>query len=98
VGKKSSEMKDKDAVRCLMYDKFMNIFLKKVEMHMKSKKWKTQALNKNFFKMLKDGYYDCKTDKDLISMNYRLKSKVIQGSFKEKRLRLLRNIQQWLDT
>lgn len=48
--------------------------------------------------MLKDGYYDCKTDKDFISMNYRFKSKVIQGSLKEKRLRLLRNIQQWLDT
>lgn len=48
--------------------------------------------------MLKDGYYDCKTDKDFIYMNYRFKSKVIQGSLKEKRLRLLRNIQQWLDT
>lgn len=53
MGKKSSEMKDKDAVRCLMYDKFMNIFLNKVEMHMKSKKWKTKAHNKNFFKNVK---------------------------------------------
>lgn len=53
MGKKSSEMKDKDAVRCLMYDKFMNIFLNKVEMHMKYKKWKTKAHNKNFFKNVK---------------------------------------------
>lgn len=94
VGKKSSEMKDKDAVRCLMYDKFMNIFLNKVEMHMKSKKWKTRLLIRIFLKMLKDGYYDCKTDKDFIYMNYIFKSKVIQGSLKEKRPRLLRNIQQ----
>lgn len=67
-------MKDKDAVRCLMYDKFMNIFLKKVDMHMKSKKWKTKAHNKNVLKMWKDGYYYCQTDKDFYELQIQIES------------------------